>query len=289
MAFLPVPSAAVRFELEWGVFAAAFVVVLLLVAPVGRLFVARGLTDPRPGDGALPERKRGQTPQPLSGGALLAIAFVAAVLLGATSPVSPLAVGFVLAAFAVGLVDDLVPAGLGPRTKVLAQSFAATPLAVLWWDGAPFGLAGPAGSLAAITAAIVVLNVINTWDHADGLVATFTACAATFAGAPILGGASLGLLVGQLRPPASGRPFLGDGGAHLVGALVLLWPPIWPLLLVPGLDLVRVLAARRRAGRPAWEGDQRHLGQALARRGIPPVRIAVGQVLALWGLWALFG
>ncbi|QDU85336.1 WecA-like glycosyltransferase [Planctomycetes bacterium Pla163] len=289
MASVPGPLAAVHIDLQWGVLAAAFVVAVLLVAPLGRLFVARGLTDPRSGDAALPERKRGQTPQPLSGGALLAAAFVAAVLLGATGTVSLLAIAFVFAAFTVGLVDDLVPEGLGPRTKLLAQSLAAAPLAVLWWDAGPFELAGPLGSLAALAAALVALNVINTWDHADGLVATFLACAATFAGAPILGGASLGLLVGQLRPPASGRPFLGDAGAHLVGALVLLWPAVWPLLLLPGLDLVRVLVARRRAGRPAWEGDRRHLGQALARRGVPSAWIAVGQVLVLWAIWALFG
>lgn len=283
------PLAAVHFDHEWVAFAAALVVAALLVAPVGRLFVARGLTDPRPGDGAIPERKRGQTPQPLTGGALLVVAFVVAVLFGAGHAPSPLAIGFVLAAFAVGFVDDLVPAGLGPRTKLVAQTIAAVPLAILWWDGAPGGLDGIIGSLSAIAAAVVVLNVVNTWDHADGLVATFCACAATFAGAPILGGASVGILLGQLRPPASGRPFLGDGGAHLVGALVLLWPPVWPLLLVPGLDLVRVLVSRRRSGQPAWEGDDRHLGQALTRRGIPLARVAVGQVLALWALWTLFG
>lgn len=237
-------------------------------APFARV---RGWTDPRPGAPEL-KRKRDQAPVPFTGAWSLGFAGLAgwgvAHGLGwgtsqmgwcANDVPAWLAAGLLTGAAMLGLVDDLRPAGLSPRAQLAAQALLCLPLAWLW--GAwflPFGLAAFAA--------------VNTADHSDGWCASFTA-AAGLPAAPLLGGASLGFLSANLdRGLRGGRgptAFLGDGGSNLLAMWVLLLPPLWPLLVVPGADLARVLGARALAGQALWHGDRRHLGQRLQAAGWP--------------------
>jgi hypothetical protein len=134
---------------------------------------------------------------------------------------------------------------------------------------------------ATLVLALLIFNVVNTWDHADGVVATFTAVAFASVGAPLIAGSSAGLLLRQLRPPRSGKPYLGDAGSHLVAALVLVTPATWFFLWLPALDLLRVVAARLADGQSAFDGDRRHLWAALLARGLSPARAALLQALLL--------
>lgn len=251
------------------VFVAAGLLAAAVAGPLGAWCARRGWTDP-PADGAaIPERKRGQVPQPLTGGLVLALA---AAVAAASGRLAPLEILFAAGAFVLGRLDDRRAAGLAPLPKVLGQLLVATPLAAAWWTAPPLGAGGAAGAAAAFGLAFVALNAVNLWDHADGLAACLVAVAGAAAGAPVVGGAAAGVLARQLRPPASGRPFLGDGGSHLAGALLVCWPAAWPLLGVPLADALRVAVARALRGHPPWRGDRGHAGHLLAARGWSPGR-----------------
>jgi len=239
------------------------------LGPLARWCVARGCTDPSP-RAAVPERKRGQAPQPLAGGAVLFVGVLASFALEAFA--TPPEMAFVALAGAAGWIDDRRPAGLGPLVKVGAQLVAAVPLAFAWWSAGPLGLVGASGALGALAAAFVALNAVNLFDHADGLVGTLVAVAGCAVGAPLLAGAAAGVTLRQLHPPAAGRPFLGDAGSHLAGAVLLCLPGAWILLAVPLLDALRVVLVRLVAGRSPFEGDRGHLGHLLAARGWSPAR-----------------
>ncbi len=281
--------------------AAAALVVWFALPLLARVAHARGWVDPHP-RAPIPVRKRDQQPAPTVGGIALLGAAVFACSSGALVIAPPLVV-FVCTSFLAGWLDDRTPGGLSARKKIAAQLVAALPLAAHTgaalchpataqecafvavlrdaasappgWHCAVFGVG------ATLVLALLFFNVVNTWDHADGVAATFAMVAFASAGAPLIAGSSAGLLVRQLWPSRSGKPYLGDAGSHLVAALVLVTPATWFFLWLPALDLVRVVAARLADGQSAFGGDRRHLGAALMSRGLSPARTALLQALLL--------
>lgn len=241
-------------------------------------------------------RKLQRAPVALVGGLAIACALLAVHALPfaahappwwiAESGAAALALALALGA---GLADDLAPRGLGPLAKLALQSLAALPLAYAALEPSADVLGLELAWQRALTAwcaTLLALNLMNTYDHADGMaggVAALGLCSAW----PIAAGACAGFLpfnferaaASPAREPsapraAPRRAFLGDAGSHLLGMLVLLVPAAWPCLFVPALDLVRVACARLCAGEPPWRGDRRHLGQRLAARGLTPLRAA---------------
>jgi len=260
------------------------------LAPIARRV---GLDDgPDAAEAGARARKTQREPVALVGGLAIALALLAVhgLPLGAPRPEwwivdeRGAALALVLALTA-GLIDDAAPRGLGPLAKLALQSLAAAPLA--WSALAPetqsevFGLQQEwRRALAAWLAVLLALNLMNTYDHADGMAGGVAALGLGVAW-PIAAGACAGFLPFNFErgrgtaAPARRRAFLGDAGSHLLGMLVLLVPAAWPCLLVPALDLARVVLARVRAGDPPWRGDRRHLGQRLAASGLSPLLAAL--------------
>lgn len=180
------------------------------------------------------------------------------------------------AALAVGLVDDV--RGLGPRAKLLGQALVGVVLACEW--GRP--LEAPLEAVAWGLAAIAAQNVLNTWDHADETCIGLSTLA-LWPVAPLRGGllALLALNL-PLRRPGSGAAqrvpwlYVGDAGSHALGILLLVHPGAWPFLVLPALDLARVAWLRLREGRPAWQGDRRHLAHRFEALGWPSPWSALG-------------
>jgi len=186
--------------------------------------------------------------------------------------------GGVLAAFAVGLVDDLLPRGLGPRSKLAGQAAAGLVLgAPLLARGAEPG-AALAVSLLAL-GAVVAANAVNTFDNADGAAGTLAALGC-LGPAPLVTASLAPFLALNLARRRDGEvgAYLGDSGSHLLGLLILMTPPAWPVLALPLIDLLRLAVVRTRAGSAPWVGDRRHLAHRLLARGVP--RLAVPAVLA---------
>jgi UDP-GlcNAc:undecaprenyl-phosphate GlcNAc-1-phosphate transferase len=269
-------------------FAGAQVSTLLLVALAPRLGLVDDASDAR-------ERKHHQRPVPLVGGPVIALALLAWVLvrgvdvLGGTLPggvaFAPYAILAAAGlAFATGLVDDVLPRGLGPLAKFAGQSAAGTALAVgLLVDGVHPSLACCA--LAAL-GAVVAQNAANTFDNADGALTAVASAGLAFASP--LAGVTLGFLpwtfLGR-QDDRTRRAWLGDSGSHLLGILLFTTPIACAALLVPLLDLARVVWVRFRAGDPIWVGDRRHLAHVLQARGLAPIPVALVLVaLALPGI-----
>jgi UDP-N-acetylmuramyl pentapeptide phosphotransferase/UDP-N-acetylglucosamine-1-phosphate transferase len=132
-----------------------------------------------------------------------------------------------------------------------------------------------------VLAGVAAQNAANTFDNADGALCAVAgvglACASPLSGAVLaflpfnLGGRGI-----LRRVP---RAWLGDGGSHLLGLLLLTTPVAWAALVLPALDLARVACLRARDGQPIWRGDRRHLAHALEARGLGPA--AVDLVLVL--------
>lgn len=251
--------------------AAAFTAWLATVVLAGRA-LELGWVERR--DGALADRKPRRAPIPPVGGAALLLGLLAGGLLGGG------AVPWIaaLAAFALGLVDDVRRGGLGPAAKLAGQALVGVVLALETgaWELAP--------------AAVVAMNAVNTWDNADGAagglgaVALFPAAAA---------GASAGFLPWNLRRVARATPegvaervphaYLGDSGSHLLGLLVAAEPRAWPALAAPLVDLARLALVRRGEGRPPWSGDRLHLAHRLQAAGLGSLSVA-GILAALCGI-----
>ncbi len=179
-----------------------------------------------------------------------------------------------LGAFALGLLDDLLPGGLRPRHKLLGQLVVGLPVALSVLGAGPLG---PWLALAAPLCAVVALNAFNTFDNTDGGAGALGALA--LAGPmPLASAALVGFLPFNLdarrRPQgsAAGAPgptcYLGDSGSHLLGALVLLVPAAWPALALPLFDLLRLSALRLARGSWPWIGDRRHLAHRLEAAGL---------------------
>jgi len=235
---------------------------------------------------ANPDRKEAGARVPLVGGAAVVLGGLAAGAAGA--PIGGLPWAALLAAFALGLADDLRPGGVAPAPKLAGQLgvavlFAAAPGAA--WAGVGF-----AGALGLALLAVAAMNAINLFDHADGAAGGQAALALAGPAWPLASGAIgyLPLNVLLRTRPRSGegrrlpRAMLGDSGSHALGVAVAASPGAALLLLVPLLDAARVAEGRRRRGVPPWRGDRTHVGHRLAALGLGPA----GAAAAVWALSA---
>ncbi len=276
--------------------AAGFLAARALRGPAAVLARARGWVDPRPG-APVPERKRGQLPIPLTGGCVFAAALAAGGIVSASFGASPLepfgaawpaVLAALAAALAVGLLDDGIPGGLRPASKILLQlpaaAFAGIALAQR------MSLHQPLEPVVCALLALVALELANTFDHADGLCAGGASLALAWP-APFAAAALAGWLPHNLdrRPGGAPSALLGDGGSHLIGVVLILEPAAWGGFFLPFLDLVRVGIERVAAGAPLWRGDRRHLGQRLTAAGLSPrsaaawsTAAAIPAVAATW-------
>lgn len=278
----------------------AAVVAAVTTHVLARQAVERGWIDRREG---AEERKPRTEPVPLVGGAALIVALVAWDLSGGGG----LPWLALLAAFVLGLVDDLAPGGLAPSTKFKGQC-AVGVLLMLFPAGsgveAASGLEGLFDHLALAIVAVVAMNAVNTFDNADGA-ASVLGLAALW---PVPGarGALLGFLPYNLLVRGSGfglarrglvlrdsgpaaaeapKAMLGDSGSHVLGVLIAATPGAEPLLLLPLLDLGRLALVRRSLGRQPWQGDRRHLAHRLELMGLGPLAVAgclAGLMLPTW-------
>jgi UDP-GlcNAc:undecaprenyl-phosphate GlcNAc-1-phosphate transferase len=263
---------------------AAAATTALATAVLARLAPRLGWTDaPRAADAA---RKRQRRPVPAVGGVgILAgllwtpealLARPAGELWGGLLPAPAWGLATLFLALAAGTWDDRAPLGAGRKTLVLLLALA--PLAAGAWLEH-----GPSAGLALLALGFLALNLLNTFDNADGALAGL--CALGFAGAAApVSAACLGVLPSNLdaaraRNRASGAPsaYLGDAGAFALGVLVLLHPQSAGVLVLPLLDLLRLSLVRWRAGSRPWRGDRRHLAHRLAARGLARPRVALVQ------------
>lgn len=266
---------------------AVLTVVFAAIAP--RL----GLAD----DGSdAPARKTQRRAVPLVGGAVLftlflswtALAFVR--VLPEVARPSVLAIAAVTLAFALGLADDRAPRGLTPRAKFRGQlgvaAFCALHACVVAQHGAATcAWAGEHAPLAdavlTFGLALAALNAFNTFDNADGA-ATTLGVLGFAAAAPLTAAACAGFLPFNLflrRADGHGgstpRAYLGDSGAHVAGVFVALQPELWPVLVLPLLDLARLARLRWARGSRPWIGDRRHLAHRLQARGLGPSAVVL--------------
>ncbi|MFT5733816.1 MAG: UDP-GlcNAc:undecaprenyl-phosphate GlcNAc-1-phosphate transferase [Paracoccaceae bacterium] len=247
-------------------------------------------------------RKLRTQPVALVGGAAILVGVVVAVgLLSASdqAPISSLgswlaAVAWpgLMAAFLLGLFDDLAPAGLSARVKFGGQLLVAALVAL--YPGSAVGDVTALECLGLGLLALVAMNAVNLFDHADGLVGLLTAFAMLAGSGPlarIFGGAAIGYLpfnlflrrspsevpmdVGQERSRRVPYAMLGDSGSHLLGVLIATTPGAWWFLALPVLDMVRVVVGRLRRGSPFWRGDRTHVGHLLHDIGFSPVTAAI--------------
>src|SRR5690349_11130877 len=166
---------------------------------------------------------------------------------------------------------------------------------------------GGFGAPLTVFALVLLMNIVNFSDGADGLAAGVCAIAAVAfaviafdlgrrtAGtlAAITAGAALGFLLWNF-PPA--KIFMGDCGSNLLGlllgaviiegtlktnALIALVGPL-VILAVPFLDTSFVILKRLKYKRPIYKGDSNHFHHRFHRMGWSPRR----SVLYLYG-WTL--
>jgi len=224
------------------------------------------------GDPAPLARKAHRPPVPEVGGLAICAGLFAYTLAGGGELPWPA----LLAALALGTLDDVLARGLSAPAKLLGQ------VAV----GALLALAGPrdpAAFAGTVALAVVAQNAANTFDNADGAT-TVAGCLGT-ARVPGVLAALLAFLPANLflrrRAGAASVPaaYLGDAGSHVVGVL-LAWVPggVWALWL-PLLDLARVVAVRLASGEAPWVGDRRHLAHRLEAAGLAPAAVAAVLVL----------
>lgn len=215
---------------------------------------------------------------------------------------------------AVGLWDDLLPGGLGPLSKLSGQLLALMPLAAGTLGELQAGAGASADSLELLSlgaglclAGLVSMNVLNTFDNADGASAGvailgFLPAALGLgvqepsSGAQLACLATLGFSLFNLNARSTARgaegssvpsAYLGDSGAFVLALLVLFVPGAWCALWIPALDLARLSVLRLRLGGRPWIGDRRHLAHRLQRRGLGPRAVAL--VLLLLSLPACGG
>ncbi|MEQ1892547.1 MAG: hypothetical protein ABL998_08410 [Planctomycetota bacterium] len=187
--------------------------------------------------------------------------------------------------FLVGAIDDR--RALAPGPKSLAQLAALAPLAL------GNGNASLGAGLALVALGFLLVNVLNTFDNADGAVALTAALGLApvwpLASASVAGFLPLNLDAARAANRSSRAPtaYLGDAGAFLLATLVLFRPEAVGFVLVPFLDLARLTFVRWRAGSRPWLGDRRHLAHRLQARGLGPLFVAL--VLAAVGAPAAFG
>jgi len=233
-------------------------------------------------------RKLHRTPVPRAGGIAILLGYAVPMAFRGEWSILPA----VLAAFATGLLDDLV--GLKPRIKILGQ-IAAAALACgagveilgtgAWWH-VPLTIIWLAGCS----------NAVNLIDGLDGLAAgvgIFAAVAAiatepespaAAAAAPLLG-ALLGFLLYNFSPASI---FMGDCGSNtlgfLLGCLAVMWPgkstsidrmsaPV-VALAIPILDTALAIFRRFIRNEPIFAADRGHIHHRLLARGFAPRKVS---------------
>ncbi len=252
-------------------------------------------------DGGRGAHKLGQPAWPLSGGPALFAGLVAlwigvealgrahapfvpgrglAALVGSSTSfdVTLWPFGAVAMAFLVGCLDDGLEDGLTPLLKLLGQAACGFVLATPMLLAAPAELESYLATLALMALAVVALNCVNTFDNADGAALTIGVLGLALSATPFAAALAAFAPFNLRRDGASPwrrKAILGDSGSHVLGALILITPAAWPVLLVPALDLARLCVARARLGIAPWEGDRRHLAHRLARLGLSPLRVAL--------------
>jgi len=262
-------------------------------------------------DGGASERKRAAAPLPLCGGAIVLAGVLAgwvameflgraragfvpgrelrelvSAALGREVTLWPL--GALLLAFTVGTLDDLLEDGLRPAQKLAGQAAVGVVLALPVVMAAPHDPRAWLVLALAVLAACVALNWINTFDNADGA-ASGLGCTALLGSAPFFAAALAAFLPFNLaRRGRAPRAILGDAGSHALGLMFLLVPAAWPALLLPALDLGRLVLVRARLGLAPWQGDRRHLAHRLQARGLAPATVALALLAIslpaiLWG------
>lgn len=211
--------------------------------------------------------------------------------------------------FLVGLKDDLL--GVHAWLRLVVQMLVAGMLIYGGMVFPQFTLAGFTAPwwLSAGLTVVFALGVINAWnfiDGSNGLAAGLTLIgASTFCGyffimgkgemavlACLLIGSMLGFAVFNFSNQA--RAFMGDNGSTFSGLVLaflavkfiqegkglpvshasLIQLSLAPLV-VPVLDMVRVVLVRLAGGRSPFKGDRSHIHHLMKVRGFSPLAIAI--------------
>ncbi|HYF25606.1 MAG TPA: MraY family glycosyltransferase [Baekduia sp.] len=210
----------------------------------------------------------------------------------------------------VGALDDVFE--LHPAVKLLGQVGAALPPVLAGVEVQDFTVPfagrvelGDLGVPLTVAGIVLVMNVVNFSDGADGLAAGVCAiCAAAFAViafdldranagvlAAIVAGGGIGFLVHNFHPASV---FMGDSGSNLLGLLLgciavegtvktqAVLALVLPLLVlaVPFLDTTFVVLKRMKYGRPVYRADANHFHHRFSRIGFSQRRTVV--YLYLW-------
>src|SRR5438093_9447020 len=233
-----------------------------------------------------------RSPTPLLGGA--AVTLAAVVVLVALLPASRVSATIVvglLAAFALGLLDDF--RNITPSAKLVGQAIIAS---ALFFGGVRVEILEfePLAYLVTVLWVVGLMNAVNLIDNMDGLAGGIVAIAGIALGISALpenptagivagaaAGAALGFLVSNF-PPA--RVFMGDAGSlvfgYLLAAAALLHTAsgaanvslavLAPLavLALPIFDTALVTTSRRLVGRPISQGGRDHTSHRLAALGL---------------------
>jgi UDP-GlcNAc:undecaprenyl-phosphate GlcNAc-1-phosphate transferase len=274
-------------------FTGALVVALALTPLAAKLALRFGVLD-RPAPS-----KTHLEATPYLGGLAMAMAVI--IVGGVTAGVSGEFLTILVGAVGLGILGLLDDQRLvGPWIKLLVEVSAGV---ALWLVGVRAGLFDVAALDLALTVVWVVgiTNAINLLDNMDGLASGVTAISAvTFfiisaqAGHFLVGslalavaGSALGFLVHNF-PPA--KIFLGDSGTLLFGFLLAALGlkldlvgengfvrSAIPILAlgVPVFDMLVVVIARIRDGRPIYVGGLDHTSHRLAGRGLSARSVAL--------------
>ena len=256
-----------------------------------------------------------RTPTPILGGVAITLAAVLVIvtLVPASRIAATIVVGL-LAAFALGLIDDF--RRISPSTKLVGQAVIAS---ILFFGGVRVEIIyiAPLAYLVTVLWVVGLMNAVNLIDNMDGLAGGIVAIAGIALGASAIpenptagivagaaGGAALGFLIHNF-PPA--RVFMGDSGSlvlgYLLAAAALLHTAsgaanvslavLAPLavLALPIFDTALVTTSRRLVGRPISQGGRDHTSHRLAAlglsdRGVVLLLYAVALVLAVSALVA---
>ncbi len=201
--------------------------------------------------------------------------------------------------FAIGIIDDIAPKGLGYRSKFLVQ-FATAGALVGFGIHTVFLPSNFLNALITLFWIVGITNAFNLLDNMNGLSAGVALIAAVIFSIVAIGQGQffiqsilmvfIGSLLGFLPynfPRAS--IFLGDSGSLFIGYILgcltviesyitpesaTLIPVILPLLVlaVPLLDTSSVLIIRLKLRLPLFKGDKRHISHNLVRMGMSPTQ-----------------
>jgi UDP-GlcNAc:undecaprenyl-phosphate GlcNAc-1-phosphate transferase len=283
----------------------SFAAVLLLIPPLRRVAIARGITDvPGP-------RKLHARPTPYLGGVALTLtALVASAFLQGWSAEALVILGGAALVSLVGLIDDVRT--LAPLLRLAVECAAALMAAAAGARVHLFG--GPADWAITVAWLVVITNAFNLLDNMDGAAGAIAAITATaLTGMAVLGsqwlvaslaavvaGSCLGFLQYNWHPA---RIFMGDAGSLFLGyllaviALKLRFPvshasSILAVILFTGpalFDTTLVVIARVREGRPIYLGSTDHVAHRLLQRGMNPRQVASLLALVCGGCSVLGG